>query len=522
MTDDAAFLRAVLDAPGDDAPRLVYADWLEENGQGDRAEFIRVQCELARLPIEDERRPDLEAREVRLLSARRKEWSRPLRPFVKQVEFRRGFAEAVKLRAEAFLEHAEDLFRLAPINTIDFVNIGDHAAAVAGSKHLRKLKGLGLTDSRFLSGQRGTWNRQTYQRERIENPLGPNTLRTVFGSKFLRGIRHLAVPNCQLRAEGVRFLAGWNGLAEIESLDLRNNDFDEGDVAGLAASKHLGNLRTLRMESCFSYDHYEYFPEEGGITIFPRELAPLFGQLEEAHIGSCGVTANGLRHLGSQPRTVPLKGLSLERSPLRMLDNTGEAEIVLAFLSQPLRELNLRSCYLDNMFIRALSETTAAATLVSLEIGNSDLIESDAENLVNSKSLANLQRLEIGGNLRGSWSKSGPLKDNGLVALARGLPRLAWLDVQRNLLTSKSIKVLADSDLGQRLYWLDLRHNRLGDAGARALLAGDWLRLAWLDVRDNGIGDRMKRKLRERFGHAVRFNGGPAVAAAADREDVEG
>lgn len=45
---DADFLRAILAAPDDDAPRLIYADWLDENGKPERAEFIRVQCQLAR------------------------------------------------------------------------------------------------------------------------------------------------------------------------------------------------------------------------------------------------------------------------------------------------------------------------------------------------------------------------------------------------------------------------------------------------------------------------------------------
>lgn len=49
MTDDGAhLLQAILDEPADDTHRLVYADWLEENGQTDREEFIRVQIELAR------------------------------------------------------------------------------------------------------------------------------------------------------------------------------------------------------------------------------------------------------------------------------------------------------------------------------------------------------------------------------------------------------------------------------------------------------------------------------------------
>jgi uncharacterized protein (TIGR02996 family) len=48
--DEAALLAAVLAGPDDDLPRLVYADWLDENGRPERAEFIRVQCELAQLP----------------------------------------------------------------------------------------------------------------------------------------------------------------------------------------------------------------------------------------------------------------------------------------------------------------------------------------------------------------------------------------------------------------------------------------------------------------------------------------
>jgi uncharacterized protein (TIGR02996 family) len=40
------FLRAIISNPADDGPRLVYADWLDERGQPERAEFIRLQIEL--------------------------------------------------------------------------------------------------------------------------------------------------------------------------------------------------------------------------------------------------------------------------------------------------------------------------------------------------------------------------------------------------------------------------------------------------------------------------------------------
>lgn len=48
MTDRDALIRAVLSAPDDDHPRLLYADYLDECGEAERAELIRVQCELAR------------------------------------------------------------------------------------------------------------------------------------------------------------------------------------------------------------------------------------------------------------------------------------------------------------------------------------------------------------------------------------------------------------------------------------------------------------------------------------------
>jgi uncharacterized protein (TIGR02996 family) len=47
MDTGTALLKAVLAAPDDDLPRLVYADWLEENGRGEHAEFVRAQVELA-------------------------------------------------------------------------------------------------------------------------------------------------------------------------------------------------------------------------------------------------------------------------------------------------------------------------------------------------------------------------------------------------------------------------------------------------------------------------------------------
>lgn len=42
MTDERALLAAITANPDDDTARVVYADFLEENGESKRAEFIRL------------------------------------------------------------------------------------------------------------------------------------------------------------------------------------------------------------------------------------------------------------------------------------------------------------------------------------------------------------------------------------------------------------------------------------------------------------------------------------------------
>jgi uncharacterized protein (TIGR02996 family) len=62
MTEREALLRAVCANPDEDTPRLVFADWLEENGEEARAEFIRLQCASARLPAASSARQHKENR----------------------------------------------------------------------------------------------------------------------------------------------------------------------------------------------------------------------------------------------------------------------------------------------------------------------------------------------------------------------------------------------------------------------------------------------------------------------------
>src|SRR5262245_14711379 len=117
MTHNAS-LHDICACPADDTPRLVYADWLEENGEPDRAEFIRVQIELDGLGEVGPRVAALKRREQALLAAHVAEWLKPLRLAESRVVFRRGFVAEVQMSPARFMDLARRLFRRAPLTTI--------------------------------------------------------------------------------------------------------------------------------------------------------------------------------------------------------------------------------------------------------------------------------------------------------------------------------------------------------------------------------------------------------------------
>ncbi|HVK12165.1 MAG TPA: TIGR02996 domain-containing protein [Gemmataceae bacterium] len=123
MPDDPAFIRAIAAAPDDDAPRLVYADVLDERGDEAsvaRAEFIRVQIERARLVPRTPRWNDLWHRDTALLDWARR-WREEL-PVVQGVTyggFIRGFIDRVTVTIGATLPPAfESVFDAVPVRRL--------------------------------------------------------------------------------------------------------------------------------------------------------------------------------------------------------------------------------------------------------------------------------------------------------------------------------------------------------------------------------------------------------------------
>lgn len=150
MTPDA-FLQTIRENPDDDGPRLVYADWLEERGDP-LGEFIRVQCELAR--IGDGESPNLKSlrrREDELLRAHQWEWFGKLARWLHDGSFTpcfaRGFVERVKVDADILVGDHELVGELCPLlRSMTLFRASEFWEGIALCPLLSRLRKLEISD----------------------------------------------------------------------------------------------------------------------------------------------------------------------------------------------------------------------------------------------------------------------------------------------------------------------------------------------------------------------------------------
>jgi uncharacterized protein (TIGR02996 family) len=131
MSDEDALL-AIAAQPEEDTPRLAYADWLDEHGRAARAEFIRVQIDMAlkeaTLSREElQQHADVFFRCMALMEAHSAEFLGPLAalPDGGVTGFSRGFVSAVQLSVHDFLTHAELIAAVRPLPAVGVKEVVD-------------------------------------------------------------------------------------------------------------------------------------------------------------------------------------------------------------------------------------------------------------------------------------------------------------------------------------------------------------------------------------------------------------
>ena len=116
MNDYEDLLRGVLEDPADDLVRLVFADCIEEGGDGERAEFIRASIENDRNPERNDTLT-IQLHLQSILDRRAIEWM-PQSWWMGSDSIR-GFASSIRLPLADFLTHAKELFGTHPIERVE-------------------------------------------------------------------------------------------------------------------------------------------------------------------------------------------------------------------------------------------------------------------------------------------------------------------------------------------------------------------------------------------------------------------
>jgi len=223
MTDRRDFLAAIIDRPDDDLPRLVYADYLEESGDEERAEFIRLQCELAKLPPDDPARIPLAVREKELLK-NREAWIVPGMVATRQT-FHRGFVESMETTAESLVRFADAIFCSTPLRHLRAANAD---GPVEDFVRIEGLKYLTFLD--------------------VSNCSSPTVNRILENAPLAR-LERLAARNCRIWPEGVAAMAGSPVVVRLKALDIAGNPITDEGVAIIASVPSFAALNHLMLRS---------------------------------------------------------------------------------------------------------------------------------------------------------------------------------------------------------------------------------------------------------------------------------
>ena len=408
MSDRDALLAAIRAHPDEDTPRLVYADYLEENDDRARAAFIRTQVESARTPPWEPfavrvrwRQPDTVSgkafrKDLPSVPGSVAEW--PSEPF------RRGLAWAFTLHtASMWHRFAEPLFEQFPLGKL-FLSQGmlDDWMRVAASGNVRQFRELvfnlspieplyALRDKPDICGVTDLHFR------RASGAGMPEVIEDLFRSPLGGAVR------------GLHFHTGYESLNDlIDALNtggpLERLSFS---VMGLTADLirklfdgQAGSaLKELRVRD-------ERLGDEG-LEALADTLPAGLNDLELSKIDTRG---GGLESLARSERLAGLRRLNLSRNPL-----TPRAAKVLAqsHVLAGLRSLDLTECGIDARFVRHIVRSKFWWNLVELDLRKNPIGATGVKHLLDAPVPPALTALALDGDALGGDSRTALIKKYG-------------------------------------------------------------------------------------------------------------
>ncbi len=296
-SDLLSLLQAAKESPAEDAPRLLLAQYLEQNGDP-RGEFVRLQCALTKLEkdepcfgsfnrgrsrrLRNEPGAPLESRESELLTRFGDEWLGPLAECADACEFHRGLLQ-VHFKPKQFFARAmltwlaelsatwldgialynvtaREVDRLADLSFLENLTVLSLSgkigvtgvARLCASPHLGRIRELDLGASELgEAGARALADSpllsQLTSLKLGGNEIGDKGLEALLASLIDPRLMTLEVQANRITQAGASILGGSAQLARLARLDLGNNYLCDAGVRALATSPHLTKLQSLSL-----------------------------------------------------------------------------------------------------------------------------------------------------------------------------------------------------------------------------------------------------------------------------------
>jgi uncharacterized protein (TIGR02996 family) len=232
------FLRAICDNPADDTVRLAFADWLDENGEPERAAFIRASIEWSRVDFSSDKAEWMRLRErvTDFVKRHGREWLAELPDGpglswdmdIPSGPFDRGFPAMVAVLNRRFLDVAERVFALAPV---------EHLVFARGVSLEVALEVLSLPCADGISDFTIVWTGP--------NQPGDELCEALAGFTHLRRLEWLALSRRNVTDRGAAALARASFLPQLRYVMLEGNAISEAGV--LAVTDRLAPERVRHL-----------------------------------------------------------------------------------------------------------------------------------------------------------------------------------------------------------------------------------------------------------------------------------
>lgn len=265
-------LAQVLAAPDEDPPRLVYADWLMEQGDP-RGEFIAVQVQL-RQRITPARRRFANERE-RALMAENNFGAEALKGVARRFKLRRGFVDEVWTTGTSFAKGAAGLLESEPLRYANLTGVKTaHIKKLLDDRVIGRLAGLRMSGDYKLDALAASEQLRHLRRLNLSgSPIGDDGLTTLIDGGNL-AVESLTLNECDIGDDGIIALAGSEVMKNLKRLFVSRNNIGDAGAQALARSPNIHDMVVI------SIGGNEELGDDGGRAFADADLSQRLRRLE--------------------------------------------------------------------------------------------------------------------------------------------------------------------------------------------------------------------------------------------------